>query len=35
MRKMNGFLEDIDGFAGYEFEDFLKTLFSKMGYQVK
>lgn len=29
------FLEDVDRLSGYEFEDFLKTLFSKMGYQVE
>ncbi len=28
-------LTDIDILTGYEFEDFLKTLFSKMGYQVE
>ncbi|MDQ3747570.1 MAG: restriction endonuclease [Acidobacteriota bacterium] len=28
-------LEEIDNLNGYEFEDFLKTLFSKMGYQVE
>ena len=28
-------LENIDSLNGYEFEDFLKNLFSKMGYQVK
>lgn len=28
-------LEDIDQLNGYEFEDFLKTLFSKMGYHVE
>ncbi|MGI8849419.1 MAG: restriction endonuclease [Pyrinomonadaceae bacterium] len=29
------FFENIDQLNGYEFEDFLKTLFSKMGYQVE
>lgn len=28
-------LEDIDQFNGYEFEDFLKNLFSKMNYRVE
>lgn len=28
-------LEDVDQLNGYEFEDFLKSLFSKMGYQVE
>jgi HJR/Mrr/RecB family endonuclease len=28
-------LEDIDGLSGYDFESFLKELFSKMGYQVE
>ncbi len=28
-------LEEIDNLNGYEFEDFLKNLFSKMGYQVE
>lgn len=28
-------LENIDQLNGYEFEDFLKNLFSKMGYQVE
>lgn len=28
-------LEEIDDLNGYEFEDFVKTLFSKMGYQVE
>lgn len=27
-------IHDVDQFSGYEFEDFLKNLFSKMGYQV-
>lgn len=28
-------IEDIDGLSGYEFEEFLKNLFIKMGYQVE
>lgn len=28
-------LTDLDNISGYEFEDFLKNLFSKMGYQVE
>ncbi len=28
-------IEDVDQLDGYEFEDFLKNLFIKMGYQVE
>lgn len=28
-------IENVDKFIGFEFEDYLKTLFSKMGYQVE
>ena len=28
-------IDEIDSFGGYEFEEFLKNLFSKMGYQVQ
>lgn len=35
MKEMNRFFENIDQLNGYEFEGFLKTLSSKMGYQVE